>query len=124
MAVNHIINLSFQWNDPIFDMDWVSFLPKSQPMPNVCILTDSTAQFTQSNNTGHERVHVIPYNLQSNNLQEVKPLPGGFAVHEQLAPRVKHTFPEAGFSGHPVRPQLAAPPGSRSIRLAIMEVVE
>jgi DegV family protein with EDD domain len=33
-------------------------------MPNVCILTDSTAQFTQPNYPGHERVYTIPFDLQ------------------------------------------------------------
>jgi len=34
-------------------------------MPNVCILTDSTAQFTQPDFPGHGRVHVIPFGLTS-----------------------------------------------------------
>jgi DegV family protein with EDD domain len=33
-------------------------------MPNVCILTDSTAQFTQTNFPGRERVYVIPFELE------------------------------------------------------------
>jgi DegV family protein with EDD domain len=61
-------------------------------MPNVCILTDSTAQFTQSNFPGHERVHVIPFDLQTNDLKEVKPLPGGFAVQKQLIPPSPQEF--------------------------------
>jgi DegV family protein with EDD domain len=34
-------------------------------MPNVCILTDSTAQFTHPNFPGHERVHIIPFVFQT-----------------------------------------------------------
>ena len=39
-------------------------------MPNVCILTDSTAQFTQSDFPGRERVHIIPFDLQIGTWQE------------------------------------------------------
>jgi DegV family protein with EDD domain len=34
-------------------------------MANVCILTDSTAQFVQPNFPGHERVFAIPFELQN-----------------------------------------------------------
>jgi DegV family protein with EDD domain len=34
-------------------------------MSNVCILTDSTVQFTHPNFPGHKRVHIIPFELQS-----------------------------------------------------------
>ena len=34
-------------------------------MPNVCILTDSTVQFTHPNFPGHERVYVIPFEYQN-----------------------------------------------------------
>jgi len=34
-------------------------------MSNVCILTDSTVQFTHPNFPGHERVYVIPFTFQS-----------------------------------------------------------
>ncbi len=55
-------------------------------MPNVCILTDSTAQFTQSNFTGHERVHVIPFGIQDAASQEGQSLVGGFTAHKRLIP--------------------------------------
>jgi hypothetical protein len=89
-------------------------------MPNVCILTDSTAQFTQSNFPGHERVHVIPFDLQTNDLKEVKSLPGGFAVQKQLIP----PSPQEFILLYLAEPHLAALLGSRSIGLAIMEAVE
>jgi DegV family protein with EDD domain len=34
-------------------------------MTNVCILTDSTVQFTHPNFIGHERVYVIPFGVQN-----------------------------------------------------------
>lgn len=34
-------------------------------MSNVCILTDSTAQFTKSNFPGHERVYIIPFHYDN-----------------------------------------------------------
>jgi DegV family protein with EDD domain len=34
-------------------------------MSNVCILTDSTAQFTLPNFQGHERVYIIPFEIQN-----------------------------------------------------------
>jgi DegV family protein with EDD domain len=34
-------------------------------MSNVCILTDSTAQFVRPGFPGHERVYIIPFNLQT-----------------------------------------------------------
>ena len=34
-------------------------------MSNVCILTDSSVQFTHPNFPGHERVHVIPFSFQT-----------------------------------------------------------
>lgn len=33
-------------------------------MPDICILTDNTAQFVQPNFMGRDRVHIIPFNLQ------------------------------------------------------------
>ena len=36
-------------------------------MSNICILTDSTAQFTQVKYPGHERVHVLPFEIQTSN---------------------------------------------------------
>jgi DegV family protein with EDD domain len=38
-------------------------------MPNVCILTDSTAQFTRPDFAGHERVYVIPFELETGKRQ-------------------------------------------------------
>jgi len=61
-------------------------------MPNVCILTDSTAQFTQSNFPGHERVHVVPSDIQNAARQEGKPLPGGVIVQKQLIPPSPQEF--------------------------------
>jgi DegV family protein with EDD domain len=34
-------------------------------MSNVCILTDSTVQFTHPNFIGHERVYIIPFGIQT-----------------------------------------------------------
>lgn len=34
-------------------------------MPNICILTDSTVQFTHPNFPGHERVYIIPFEIQN-----------------------------------------------------------
>ena len=53
-------------------------------MSNVCILTDSTAQFTRSRFPGHNRVHVIPFNIQSVERQEGRSLPGGVFTQGQL----------------------------------------
>ena len=38
-------------------------------MSNICILTDSTVQFTCPNFPGHERVYVIPFTFQNKTLQ-------------------------------------------------------
>lgn len=61
-------------------------------MPNVCILTDSTVQFTQSNFPGHELVHVIPFGIQDAASQEESPLPGGFPVPLRLIPPSPQEF--------------------------------
>jgi DegV family protein with EDD domain len=61
-------------------------------MPNVCILTDSTAQFMQSNYPGHERVHVIPFGIREAACQEGKPLPGGLVAQKQLIPPSPEEF--------------------------------
>jgi DegV family protein with EDD domain len=53
-------------------------------MPNVCILTDSTAQFTQPNFTGSDRVHVIPFGIQAVVPQPGRPLPGGLFSQSRL----------------------------------------
>jgi DegV family protein with EDD domain len=61
-------------------------------MPNVCILTDSTVQFTQSIFPGHDRVHVIPFGLQDAASQEEKFLPGGFTIPQRLIPPSPQEF--------------------------------
>jgi DegV family protein with EDD domain len=61
-------------------------------MPNVCILTDSTAQFTQSSFSGHERVHVIRFDIQNAACQEGKPPPGGVIAQKQLIPPSPQEF--------------------------------
>ncbi len=38
-------------------------------MPDICILTDSTAQFTRPNFPGHEQVYIIPFHLLPTDLQ-------------------------------------------------------
>jgi DegV family protein with EDD domain len=48
-------------------------------MPDICILTDSTAQFTRPNFPGHELVYVIPFHLQS------EPRPGGKNASRQVS---------------------------------------
>jgi DegV family protein with EDD domain len=53
-------------------------------MSNVCIITDSTAQFTQANFPGHERVHVIPIDIQNSAAHEDETLPGGIGFQRQL----------------------------------------
>jgi DegV family protein with EDD domain len=60
------------------------FLPNSNTMANICIITDSTAQFTQSNFPGHERVYVIPFGIQNSAYEEGKHLPGGMVFQKQL----------------------------------------
>jgi DegV family protein with EDD domain len=61
-------------------------------MPNVCILTDSTAQYTQSNFPGHERVHVIQFDTQKTTHQEGYSLPGGVIIQEHLIPPSSQEF--------------------------------
>ena len=56
-------------------------------MSNVCILTDSTAQFTQSSFPGVERVHVIPFRVT-----EVEPQEGSLSVTRQLIPPSPQEF--------------------------------
>jgi len=60
-------------------------MPGPKPtMPNVCILTDSTVQFTQSRFPGYDRVHVIPFDIQSVECQEDRSLPCGVFTHRRL----------------------------------------
>jgi DegV family protein with EDD domain len=61
-------------------------------MPNVCILTDSTAQFTQSRFPGYNRVHVIPFDLQSVESQGGRSLPGGVLNQKRLIPPSPQDF--------------------------------
>ncbi|HTX93135.1 MAG TPA: DegV family protein [Anaerolineales bacterium] len=49
-------------------------------MPSVCILTDSTAQFTKPNFPGRERVYTIPFSLQPGS-----PVEDGKAQHARPA---------------------------------------
>jgi DegV family protein with EDD domain len=61
-------------------------------MPNVCILTDSTAQFTLASFPGYERVHVIPFDLQDVVRQEGRSLPGGVYIQKRLIPPSPQDF--------------------------------
>jgi DegV family protein with EDD domain len=61
-------------------------------MPNVCIITDSTAQFSQSRFPGYERVHVIPFDLQAVERQEDRVLPGGVSIQRRLIPPSPQEF--------------------------------
>ncbi len=56
-------------------------------MPNLCILTDSTAQFTQPNFPGHELVYVIPFGLQPEPRQEPRPLPRSMSPGRLIPPK-------------------------------------
>ena len=63
MAVNRITSSSSPWNDHVF-------LEAGSPiihhrMSNICILTDSTAQFSHPNYPGNDRVYIIPFELRS-----------------------------------------------------------
>ena len=55
-------------------------------MPNVCILTDSTAQFTQNHFPGHERVHIIPIEIYNYAYPASQTNPGGIVLKRQLIP--------------------------------------
>ena len=70
----------------------VSILPNSQPMPNVCILTDSTVQFTRSNFPGHERVYIIPSSLQNVIRPEGEFLSSCISAQKQLIPPSPQKF--------------------------------
>lgn len=54
-------------------------------MPNVCILTDSTAQFPHPNFQGHERVYIIPFVFQASERQGGEPAPADF-IHLLIPP--------------------------------------
>ena len=55
-------------------------------MPDICILTDSTAQFTRPNFPGHAQVYVIPFHLQPDPRQEDKNLPRPASVARLIPP--------------------------------------
>ena len=61
-------------------------------MPNVCIITDSTAQFTQAEFPGRERVYVIPLDIQNTACQEGDTFPGGILLKRQLIPPPPQEF--------------------------------
>jgi hypothetical protein len=84
MAVNRITNSLFQWNDLLFGMARLTFLPNSLPMSNINTRTDSTAQFTQSNFPGYEHVHIIPFDLQDTACLEEKSLVDGVLIQRRL----------------------------------------
>jgi DegV family protein with EDD domain len=60
-------------------------------MSNVCILTDSTAQFIQPNFPGHERVTIIPFDLQMDTRQGGIP-PESRAAQPHLIPPSPQDF--------------------------------
>jgi DegV family protein with EDD domain len=61
-------------------------------MANVCIITDSTAQFTQPDYPGHERVHVIPFHIQDSIPEENKQPEDGKLFHKRLVPPSPEEF--------------------------------
>jgi DegV family protein with EDD domain len=61
-------------------------------MPNVCILTDSTAQFTQPEFPGHKRVHVIPFGLPGGSQPESTSRSGSNPDCRCLAPPPPQEF--------------------------------
>jgi DegV family protein with EDD domain len=58
-------------------------------MPNICILTDSTVQFTHPNFPGHERVYVIPFEIQSTPPEGDVPRRGNGFVKRLIPPSTK-----------------------------------
>lgn len=61
-------------------------------MSNVCIITDSTAQFTRPNFPGRERVHIIPFSIQAGSQQKDDPLPRCASGHQRLIPPSPQEF--------------------------------
>ncbi|MFH1524273.1 MAG: DegV family protein [Chloroflexota bacterium] len=61
-------------------------------MPNVCIVTDSTAQFPQPNFLGQERVHILPFNIQTGSRQEDDAATRSVSVHQRLIPPSRQEF--------------------------------
>ncbi len=62
-------------------------------MPDICILTDSTAQFTRPNFPGHELVYVIPFHLRTDPSPAGKNLPAQ-ALPARLIPPSPQEFLE------------------------------
>jgi DegV family protein with EDD domain len=58
-------------------------------MANVCILTDSTVQFTHPNYPGHERVYVIPFELQTRTQQGNESWPRNGLAQQLIPPSLK-----------------------------------
>jgi DegV family protein with EDD domain len=61
-------------------------------MARICILTDSTAQFTRPNFPGRERVYVIPFDIQPVKLQEEEPLPDKPSAQQLIPPSQQDFF--------------------------------
>ncbi len=59
-------------------------------MANICILTDGTVQFTHTTFPGHERVHIIPFDLQLGNAAHSSPAWAGRSG--RLVPPSQNTF--------------------------------
>jgi DegV family protein with EDD domain len=57
-------------------------------MSKVCILTDSSAQFTHPNFSGHERVHVISFGFQTRTREDGIARPGG-GLHRLIPPAIE-----------------------------------
>jgi DegV family protein with EDD domain len=60
-------------------------------MANVCILTDSTVQFTHPNFRGHERVYVIPFEIQTG-AQQRNESPARSGLSQRLIPPSPQEF--------------------------------
>jgi DegV family protein with EDD domain len=60
-------------------------------MSRVCILTDSTAQFTRTDFPGHKRVFIAPFDLQPAAPQVADPLPRRFSP-QRLSPPSPQQF--------------------------------
>jgi DegV family protein with EDD domain len=61
-------------------------------MPSVCILTDSTAQFTQPRFPGYDRVHVVPFDLQPVESLKGRSFLGSVINHGRLVAPSTHEF--------------------------------
>lgn len=58
-------------------------------MSNVCVLTDSTVQFTHPNFPGRERVYIIPFDIQKNSPQGQNSQPGRAPGQRLISPSIK-----------------------------------